>query len=297
MDELTVDDGTRLHVEVAGDGPVTVLFTHGYAQDSTVWYHQVEALVAAGFRVVTWDLRGHGRSAVGSAGGADAWTIDRLADDLAQVVERLVPTGPVVLVGHSMGGMTLMALGLRHPGLVRDRVAAVCFLSTATGNRHLAWLGLGERATPFVQRLAGVVFAGLSRWGGAWRLVRLLGPLTEAVIWVLCCGRGTDRHDTRITVEAAHGAAFASMHHYLPALVGHERSEGLDAYRGLPALVLNGSFDLLVRPDQSDEIAAALPGSRRVLVPGAGHNIMLAAHRRLTEELLRLAHLEDWTGD
>lgn len=290
---LLADDGARLVVRVRGGGRTTFVFTHGFAQSSACWHHQVDALVAAGHRVVTWDLRGHGTS---SAGPGPA-TIERLTDDLVQVIEQTASEGDLVLVGHSMGGMVLMALGLRHPQLVRDRVRGVAFLSTAVDAGHLAWLGLGERATPVVQRLAGGVFGLLGPRTKAWRLVEIAGPLSEWAIWLLCCGWPTNRADTRVTIEAARGGGFASMHDYLPALLAHDRADGLVAYRGRPALVLNGSADLLVRPDQSDAIAEALPGSRRVLVPHAGHNIMLAAHRRLSQELLRLADLEDWTGD
>ena len=284
---VLADDGARLHVDVhepsTPHGP-TVVFTHGYAQSSACWHHQVAALGSAGHRVVIWDLRAHGRSVAGPEG---PWTIERITDDLAAVIQATVPDGDLVLVGHSMGGMAVMALAEQHPELVR-RVLGVAFVSTAADNAHLAWLGLGDRATPYVQKLAGLVFGRLATHEHAWRLVSWTGPLADAATWIACCGWRTSWRDTLLTVEAAHGGGFVAMRDFLPALLANDRTHALEAWRGVESLVLNGSADLLIPGRCSDEIAAALPGSRRVSVRAAGHNVMLAGHRQVDTELLAL---------
>jgi pimeloyl-ACP methyl ester carboxylesterase len=122
---------------VDGDGDVTVVLTHGWGATAHMWEPQVDALRAHA-RVVTWDLRGHGRSP--SPDDPAAYSPDIALDDLDGLVgER------AVLVGHSLGGQLSLAFALRHP----DRVLALGLLSTGPGYRDAAgrdeWNGTIER--------------------------------------------------------------------------------------------------------------------------------------------------------
>src|ERR1700755_761366 len=112
--ELRVPDGCRLRVETHGpaDAPVTVVLLHGWCLDRRTWHHQIAALRGLGCRVVAFDARGHGGSSSTTLASA---TLDRLGDDLAEVVKRYAPTGPIVLAGHSMGGMAIMEYVHRDP--------------------------------------------------------------------------------------------------------------------------------------------------------------------------------------
>jgi len=123
--ELTViaDDGVTLYVAIdeatgptktaAGHPKPTVVLSHGYCLTSECWVLQRRALRRAGYRVVTWDQRGHGRSGMGPKVG---YHIDQLGRDLYAVLQAAAPTGDLALIGHSMGGMTIMALHLtRQP--------------------------------------------------------------------------------------------------------------------------------------------------------------------------------------
>lgn len=109
--------------EARGSG-LTVVLTHGWGATAHMWEPQVDAL-AARARVVTWDLRGHGRSP--SPENRDAYSVDIALDDLA----ALVGDGPAVLVGHSLGGQLSIGFTLRHP----DRVVGLGLLSTGPGYR------------------------------------------------------------------------------------------------------------------------------------------------------------------
>jgi pimeloyl-ACP methyl ester carboxylesterase len=121
---LTVlaDDGVPLHVEIDGpdDAPLTIVFSHGYTLNQDAWHFQRRDLPRlrpgdARPRLVFWDQRSHGRSGRGKPTHA---TIDQTGEDLYAVLQATVqPGAPVVLVGHSMGGMSVMALADRHPEL------------------------------------------------------------------------------------------------------------------------------------------------------------------------------------
>src|SRR3712207_508539 len=128
---VTTDDGVDLHVEFDGvvDAPLTVVFSHGFTARLAEWELQRRALRDR-YRLVLWDQRGHGRSAVTPLPDA---TIDRTGRDLGQVLDAVVPSGPVVLAGHSMGGMSVMALARQRPELFGDRVVGVFLLATSAG--------------------------------------------------------------------------------------------------------------------------------------------------------------------
>src|SRR4051794_9146637 len=113
--QFTLADGVRLHVEARGpaEAPVTVVLLHGWCLDRRTWQHQVTALRAMHPkpRIITYDARGHGRS---SATRLPSATLGQLGDDLAEVLRHYAARGPVVLAGHSMGGMTIMEYAHRH---------------------------------------------------------------------------------------------------------------------------------------------------------------------------------------
>src|SRR3712207_1693536 len=126
---VTTDDGVPLHVEVDGDqtAPLTVVFSHGFTARLAEWELQRRALRNRA-RLVFWDQRGHGRSGWTPLTKA---TIDRTGRDLGEVLDATTPTGPVVLAGHSMGGMSIMALARQRPDLFGGRVVGVLLLATS----------------------------------------------------------------------------------------------------------------------------------------------------------------------
>lgn len=146
------DDGTELYYEVdeveteGQDGrkrrlfgrrapaPVTVVFSHGYCLNQDSWHFQRAALRGV-VRTVHWDQRSHGRSARGAAQveRGEPVTIEQLGRDLKAVIDAAAPEGPLVLVGHSMGGMTVMALADQFPELIRERCAGVALVGTSSG--------------------------------------------------------------------------------------------------------------------------------------------------------------------
>ena len=158
--EVLADDGVRLHVEIdepqqTADPPggevsrerPTVVFCHGYTMDLRAWASQRERCTAAGYRAVAWDQRGHGAS---GRGASTRYTIEQLGRDLASVLSQAVGAGPVVLVGHSMGGMAIMALAESFPDLVSSQVVAVAFVSTSAGDMAVTtgrWGRLGKWAS------------------------------------------------------------------------------------------------------------------------------------------------------
>ncbi|MEV6136669.1 alpha/beta hydrolase [Nocardia sp. NPDC051990] len=128
---VTTRDGAKLRVHAYGpaEGDVIVLI-HGWSCCIEYWNPQINAF-AERYRVVAYDQRGHGESTLGSTGPS----AQTLADDLEAVLEATLPLGKrAVLVGHSMGGITLQAWASRYPEQVTRRACAVIMANTAASD-------------------------------------------------------------------------------------------------------------------------------------------------------------------
>jgi pimeloyl-ACP methyl ester carboxylesterase len=262
--EVTSADGTRLNVELTGDpqAPLVVV-AHGWTLN-TGFYHRLVADLAADHRVVAYDQRGHGRSApTGTAGH----TPDALAADLAAVLEATVPAGrKAVLVGHSMGAMTIVALAGLRPDVLHARASAAVLAST--GMDQLLVRG---RVVPMPLPLA-----------------RLARPLTAA-IFRAPVGTGKDGRFTRAMMRrvglspsaTAEDVAFSTevvLACPPAARVGFARMlAALDLSASVPKLdlptqVVVGSQDRLTPPWHAERLARALPRCTGVVhLPGTGH--------------------------
>ncbi|MFI5612389.1 alpha/beta fold hydrolase [Amycolatopsis sp. NPDC051903] len=260
-------DGAALHVEAQGpaEAPVTLVLVHGWTQDHRTWDGVLEHL-GPGPRVVRYDLRGHGGSSPARRGTA---TIPRLADDLAELIADRVPTGPVVLAGHSMGGMTIMALAERHPQLVEDRVRGVAFVATSSGQMDRITLGLPGLAGSMSARFERKLAKALAHRKGE----RL--PLNPAVVRsgarLLVFGDKPRPADVRSVAEQVLCAHPASVGEFQDAISVHDCRVALRALRTVPGVVLAGEKDRLCPLPHAKVIADELPDAEFVRYPGAGH--------------------------
>ncbi|MDO3701831.1 alpha/beta hydrolase [Micromonospora sp. C28SCA-DRY-2] len=285
--DLRLPDDVRLHVECTGpaDAEVTVVLLHGWTLDGRSWHRQLAALrEAAGeaVRVVTYDARGHGRS---SCMALPTATLAQLGDDLAAVLDEVAPTGPVVLVGHSMGGMTVMEYAHRHPEHFAARVAGLVFVATtAEGHTHTAY-GLSPRIARLI-RLAETTGAGVLARCGSWRPPRaLLRALRPSIRWMLF-GDRCDASDIRLVTSAVARASLRSIGGFRASIGAQHRLETLAALAHLPAAALVGDRDRLTPPPCAESIAAALPATELTVCPGAGHMLMMERPEEVNAALL-----------
>ena len=276
--DVPAADAVPLHVEVDGAGPVTVVLAHGWTLDATTWAPVARSLDA---RVVRYDHRGHGRSA---AVDPATMTIDQLADDLAAVIAAVAPDGPLVLGGHSMGGMAIMALAQRHPG-VAARAQGIALVATAAG-------GLAGHTLGLPPRLAAAVALGQERVLSRWDTRPALGHprmLTPGLRWLLL-GPRADAEARRITVAAVAGCRPGTVSGFRPTLDAHERAVALAAFANTPTVVLAGTHDRLTPVPMARRIAEALPSAQLTVYPGAGHMLPV---ERTAGVAARLAALVD----
>jgi pimeloyl-ACP methyl ester carboxylesterase len=286
---VIADDGVPLYVEEVGpegdvDGP-TVVFAHGYTQEMAVWHYQRKALMSDdGVRSVYWDQRSHGRS--GRSPTAHS-TIDWLGQDLRAVLDATAPRGPVVLVGHSMGGMTVMALADQHPELFGSLVTGVALIGTSTGKLADATFGLPAALAPLTRRTLPWLTRGMQRRPGVFERGRRLGTDLAFLVarreafgtsdvspaLVEFVERMTAR--TRVDVIADFYDTFTT----------HDKLKALDVLRDVPTIVVVGSRDLITPPEHSRVIADALPDAQLVELDGAGHMVQLEQAQAVTLHL------------
>lgn len=271
---FTTSDGTRLALHWQGppDAPLTVVLAHGWTLDSRAWAPIADQL-ATDLRVLRYDHRGHGRSDPASSASA---TIAQLADDLAELLSSEV-AGPVVLGGHSMGGMTIMGLAERHPELVEQRVLGAVFVATSCGD--LIPLDLGLR--PGMARLVARGENRLMRAKSVARLlrdrqrtVRRAGLVRPGVRWLLF-GEHPRRADIDLTARCMAQSRPANIIDFRPTFDDHDRARALAAFTRIPTLVMAGTRDRLIPVRHAEAIAAQLPDAEVVRYAGAGHMVQL----------------------
>lgn len=272
---FVASDGVRLHVEVdEADDPtsaVTVIFAHGWVLDLDSWHYQRAAL-RGDVRMVFYDQRSHGRSGRATRNGS---TFEQLGRDLRDVIEQTTPEGPVILVGHSMGGMTIMSLAEHFPDFVRERVVGVLLCGTSAG-------GLLPAGTPLrtaANRLERVGFAitpflALGRRIGTNRSSRrlIVGPDSP------------DRY-VDMTTQMLRRARTHVLLDFLPNFGGLDAYEALATLPGKSTVVVSGTDDQLTPHKHSIRIVDRLPGARLVVADGAGHMVQLERHDLVTATL------------
>ncbi len=266
-DELgvTTPDGARLAVWDVGTGPVVVL-AHCWSGSHAVWVPVARRLVESGHRVVLYDHRGHGASSRGTA----PLSIETLSDDLAAVLRARNVTD-AVLAGHSMGGMSVMALATYHPEILTQRARAIVLVATAAADMGTGPAVFGRFAAGFV---ASPAVSLALRSPGGHRFVRGV------------FGADPTREHLELTRSLLAACAPLVRANFLGAVGTVNLLEGITTI-GLPTTVVVGSRDRLTAPARSEQMVQAIPGARLVTLPDRGHMLPLEDADAVAAEIER----------
>lgn len=281
--ELTMSDGTSLHVEI--DEPedpdraaLTVIFCHGYALSLDSWYFQRRELHGRA-RLVCYDQRSHGRS---QRAEFDTHHVDQLGTDLSHIIDAVAPTGPIVLIGHSMGGMTIMALAEQRPELFAERIEGVVLVSTTPGGLHRAAFGLPPVLAPVVGKAVPTVASVLSRRKSLVERARRTGSdLNLALTRLYSFGSAASEQAGRFVAGMIDRTPIDVLAEFIPALQEHDKNDALPLLQQTEVLVIVGSSDRLTPMQHSEAIVRAIPGAELVVIEHGGHMAMIEFHEQV----------------
>jgi len=292
--EITCDDGVVLHAEIdelqpyavgkrRTRGETTLVFVHGYALNLDCWHFQREAFRGK-YRMAFYDQRSHGRS---ERSDREHASIDQLGDDLATVIGQVAPKGKVVLVGHSMGGMSIIAFAERHPKLFAKKVAGVALVATTAGglrpHRTLSrWIpdGLGQAVAP---RLVAALAKAPELVDSARRPGSNVGFLVADQF--AFGSKDVPAAEVEFLDEMLAGTSFGVLAEFFPSLSELDKFEHLLVLDEVPTTIICGTKDKVTSIGHSRKMAAQLPNATLVECEGAGHMVIFEARARVNEAL------------
>ena len=248
----------RVTYQEAGSGPA-VVFLHGIGAGGAQFTPQLEALAAAGYRAIAWDMPGYGGSTP-----LPLVSIDALTATLGTFLAGLGLDRPAI-VGHSLGGMLLLRLLAVAPHTAGRAVLSQT--SAAFGSRDPAW------ARQFVADRLAPLDAGHS-----------MADLAHGMV----AGMVGDAPDPAGLVQAEQGIAATSDSTYremVLAMPGFDQRDAL-AHIAVPTLVVAGSRDTNAPAPGMERMAARIPCAGYVCIDGAGHLVHLEQPARFNAALL-----------
>lgn len=265
--EIAGADGAVLHVEMEGalQGPILV-FTHGWGLSARIWA-EARADLGGRFGLVFWDLPGLGRSGRPGAG----YSLEGFAEDLHAIIDSLPDDRPIILVGHSIGGMTVQTFCARHPDLLNRRVTAIVLENTTHANplETMVFGGVFRSLQPMIElalKLDTILSPAL--WLMNWQA--WLSGSTHVAARLVGFGARPTREQLDRTARLPTKNSPAVQARGNLAMLRWSITDDLPRI-DVPALVFVGGRDLTTREEAGEAIVAALPQARLVRVEDAGH--------------------------
>ena len=286
---VTTPDGVALAVHEAGpvNAQVTMVFVHGFCLRMGAFHFQRTRLperLGPRVRMVFYDQRGHGRS---GEGAPETYTLTQLGNDLESVLKVIAPRGVIVLVGHSMGGMTVLSHAGQFPDHYGRRIVGAALISSAAEGVTRSPLG-GILKNPALEAVRFTARSAPKLMHRGRNVSRsLIGPILRAASYSdLQVSRSLDAFSQRMMNDTP----IPTMVGFLDALEAHDETSGLWTLLRIPTLVACGDHDLLTPDEYSRKMAASLPQSELVIVTGASHLALLDKPDAINDGLVRLVN-------
>jgi pimeloyl-ACP methyl ester carboxylesterase len=301
--EIFTSDGAVLagDVDRLPGSRVTIVMPHGFALNRNSWYYQRLALRERA-TLVFYDQRGHGESTYVADSELRDHSIDQLGRDLYSVINQVAPEDTLILIGHSMGGMSVLALVDQHPELFGNQVIGVGLISSAADSVATSTLGLPAPISRVVQGLVPSLASVMAKGGNAlshsrWSKTDLGLLLTRLYSF----GSVAPIHAGEFVADMVSSTNFNILVDFLPNIYEHNKIESLAPLQQVETLVIVGESDRLTPPVMSEAIIKRVPGAEFVVLAESGHMVTIERHVEVNELLTsfvdriieRLDHNED----
>ncbi|MBK8469292.1 MAG: alpha/beta hydrolase [Candidatus Phosphoribacter sp.] len=255
----------------AAAGAPTVVLAHGWCLDHTSWHKVIADLRRRrDVRIVVFDLRGHGKSTMGVV---DEPSVRILGDDFYEVIDMAAPDGPLVLGGHSMGGMSIMSYAGLHHDHFSARVRGTVLASTASSIE-------GRTPVPLESLIMGIA----SRAPGI--PPRLLVP--RIVQGRLLFGENADPNDIKHCIHQIKNTKMPTIGRFFNAISKHNEAEALAHFVDVPTHIITGSEDRLIPVPHAQALRQRIPAADLHVVPDAGHMTIYEAAEFITDTIVSL---------
>jgi pimeloyl-ACP methyl ester carboxylesterase len=276
-------DGTRLHAEVFGpENGYPIVLAHGITCALRVWAHQITDL-SRNYRVIAFDHRGHGRSAVPAH--RRGYSLDHLAGDLDSVLDAtLAPDERAVIAGHSMGGIAITTWAERYADRVTEKADGVALINTTTGDllRNVQLLPVPPQLAKVRVRAAGT----LLKTFGAAPLVRAVELPNRRFVSMLAVGRDADPAIAEFVYELFTATSPAGRGGWARTLVDHLGPQHIGLKNlVVPTLVIGSEKDRLLPMVSSRRIAREVPNLAQFVELSGGHCAMLERPQEVNRHL------------
>ncbi len=301
--EVFTSDGAVLAGEVdrLPGSRVTIVMPHGLALNRNSWYYQRLALRDRA-TLVFYDQRGHGESTYVSDAQPRDHSINQLGRDLYSVINQLAPEDTLILIGHSMGSMSILALVEAHPELFGTQVIGVGLISSAATSVATSNLGLPSPISRVVQGLVPGVASAVAKSGTA--LSHLRWSKTDLGLLITrlySFGSVAPIHAGEFVADMVSSTNFNILVDFLPNIYEHNKLESLEPLQQVETLVIVGESDRVTPRALSEAIIERVPGAEFVVLAQSGHMVMLERYEEVNELLTgfvdrvieRLDHNED----
>jgi pimeloyl-ACP methyl ester carboxylesterase len=301
---FTADDGVELYVEVdelkrsrrtappkrrfgrklpLPPEDLTVIFVHGYGLNMDAWHFERRDMAGIG-TMVFYDQRSHGRS---GRSPKEHVTIDQLGKDLYGIFEEFAPSGPVILIGHSMGGMAIMTLAEQHPELFGDRVIGVGLCSTSAGGLDQVPIVFPGPVGRWIRALSVPTVAALARVPDVVERGRKAGSdLVYLLTRKYSFGSEVPPAFTEFVNEMISATPIEVIADFYPLFERHDQYNSLEPLQKVECVVIGGDKDHLTPFSHAEEIVRRVPGAELVEVKNCGHLGLIEHHREFTAALL-----------
>ncbi|MCP2276649.1 Pimeloyl-ACP methyl ester carboxylesterase [Nocardia amikacinitolerans] len=286
---VSADDGVPISVRTFGadDAPLTVVFVHGHCLRTESWTFLREELTRQwgdSVRMVFYDHRGHGESGVADP---STYTIDQLGHDLDAVLRTIAPTGPVVLVGHSMGAMVILAYARLFPEAIGTKVLGVGLIAGIANGLNEVGIGRLLHRYAVTSLQAAVVRAPRVMQASKQFSRRIFEPIMREASF------GTRKINPRMIAVATamlNETPLLTMSSFLGSLITFDETASLHRLGDIPALVLAGSADIVVPFAHSVLLASQLSSAELVRIEGAGHSVILERAEEVALSIVALVN-------
>jgi pimeloyl-ACP methyl ester carboxylesterase len=269
MHTATLSTTTVRYLDRGAGRPV--LLVHGFPLDHTMWAAQIDAL-ASRARVIAPDLRGFGQSPLAPGDEARGVSMERYADDLAELLEALAIREPIVLAGFSMGGYIAWQFVRKYPRRLRALVPCDTRADADTEETRAGRLKMAEHVAEWGSGPVAEVMGP-----------RLFAPHTFARLPQVVA-------EVRGVVERTAPAAIAAAQRGMAA---RPDMTGLLPLVRVPTLVIVGEQDVISPPEEMQSIAAAIPGAECVVIPDAGHMTTMENPTAVNAALVRFVEARE----